>query len=284
MSISVVNQSYGKSKVCLSYIARNEDRHDFIQMEVDIALEGDFDSAYSQGDNHLVVPTDTMKNTAYAIARMHGVENIETYAQHLANHFYDNFEQIKSATISVIEKLWRRIDLDGNSHGHAFTGGGSEQNTCQVSSSNEGVVMHSGLQGLQVLKTTESGFEGFFRDQFTTLQETSDRIFATTISTRWPCPDVHQDWTAVRGTVRNLLLDVFAHSYSPSVQKTLHDMAKSVLAACPEIEEISLNMPNQHHLLVDLERLNLKNENDIFVPSPEPFGVISATIRRDGQV
>ena len=141
--------------------------------------------------------------------------------------------------------------------------------------------MTSGLSGLQILKTTESGFEGFHQDQFTTLSETNDRIFATTISADWPCDNLDHDWSATRETVRNLLLDVFCHQYSPSVQKTLHDMANSVLSACPEVNEISLNMPNQHHLLADLDKLNLENQNDIFVPSPQPYGVISATIRRD---
>ena len=282
MSISVARQSYGKSKVCLSHIRRGEESHDFVQIEVEVALEGDFESAYSQGDNSKVIPTDTMKNTVYAVARLKGIESIESYAQHLANHFYDSFEQVEKCTISISEHLWQRIDLDGSAHGHAFTGGSSEKNTCVVSSSADGLAMQSGLSGLQVLKTTESGFENYVQDKFTTLKPTSDRIFATTITASWPCKGEHHDWTTTRGTIRNLLLDVFAHTFSPSVQKTLYDMANSVLAACPEIDEISLNMPNQHHLLADIEKLDLKNDNDIFVPSPEPFGVISATIGRNG--
>jgi len=68
MSISLSKQSYGKSQVCLSYVTRGEDRHDFVQLTVDVALEGDFVAAYSAGDNSQVVPTDTMKNSVYAIA------------------------------------------------------------------------------------------------------------------------------------------------------------------------------------------------------------------------
>ena len=281
MSISLSQQSYGKASVCLSYIDRANDSHNFTQLVADIALEGDFDRAYSDGDNSMVVPTDTMKNTVYAIARLKGVESIEKYGLHLANHFYDVFDQVTKSTVKISEQLWQRIDLDGAAHGHAFTGGGSEQNTCQVNATAEGVELTSGIKGLQVLKTTASGFEGFHVDQFTTLKETGDRIFATTITADWTCPDHNHDWSTTRGTIRNLLLDVFCHQYSPSVQKTLHDMAGSVLTACPEVNEISMDMPNQHHLLADLEKLGLENQNDIFVPSPQPFGVISATIRRD---
>lgn len=281
MGVSISRQSYGKSQVCLSYIDRANEQHNFTQLVADISLEGDFDSAYTDGDNSKVVPTDTMKNSVYAIAREHGIVSLETYGCQLANHFYDNFDQIQKASVSLSQQLWNRVDLDGESHGHAFTGGGSEQFTCLARSSADGIELRSGLSGLQVLKTSGSGFEGFHVDKYTTLKETSDRIFATTISADWPCKDVNHDWTGTRSTIRKLILDVFAHQYSPSVQKSLYDMANSVLAACTEIDEVSLNMPNQHHLLVDMQRMKLENRNDIFVPSPEPFGVISGTVRRD---
>jgi urate oxidase len=281
MSISISSQSYGKARVCLSYITRHDDRHDFIQLAVEIALEGDFDAAYVEGDNSKVVPTDTMKNSVYGIARKHGVESIEAFARNLASHFYDSFDHVDSATVSVAESLWQRIESSGSPHPHGFVGGGSEENTCTVTQSSAGTRMKSGLRGLQVLKTTNSGFEGFLQDQFTTLKETSDRIFATTITTEWPCEKLDHDWTAQRTKIRGLLLGAFVARYSPSVQKTLHEMADVVLTECPEVNEISLNMPNQHHLLADIAKLNLENKNDIFVPTPEPFGVISATISRD---
>ena len=231
MKTSLAHQSYGKAQVCLSHIKRESELHQFIQIVVDVALEGDFDAAYTDGDNSKVVPTDTMKNSVYAIAKLHGVETIETYGQHLANHFFDSFDHINKVTIGVKEKLWQRIDLDGEAHGHAFTGGGSEVNTCTVEATADGVSMTSGFGGLQILKTTNSAFKGYLKDKFTTLKETSDRIFATTITADWPCNDLSHDWSQTRATIRRLLLDVFSHQFSPSVQKTLYDMAQSVLCS-----------------------------------------------------
>lgn len=46
-------------------------------------------------------------------------------------------------------------------------------------------VVHSGVQDMKVLKTTQSGFEGFLRDRFTTLQEARDRCFCTSVYARW---------------------------------------------------------------------------------------------------
>lgn len=59
-------------------------------------------------------------------------------------------------------------------------------------------VIHSGIKDLKVLKTTQSGFEGFIKDQFTTLPEVKDRCFATQVYCKWryhQCRDVDFDAT-----------------------------------------------------------------------------------------
>ena len=281
MNLSLIQQSYGKSCVRLSHLTREGDQHHFVQLTAEVLLDGDFDAAYSEGNNANVVPTDTMKNTVYAIAKLHGVKDIESFAIALAQRFVNNFEHVARADVAITQQLWERIDLDGSAHGHAFIGGGKEENTCHAVASDQLIDLSSGVSGIQILKTTESGFSGFLKDEYTSLEETQDRIFATTITAEWACNQIEHDWTATRTTIRNLMLDVFCHNYSPSVQKTLYEMAESVLNACPEIDMISLNMPNQHHLLADIGKLNLENENEVFVPTGEPFGVISATVSRE---
>ena len=254
MSAKIAEQSYGKAQVCLSYIDRKESRHDFVQLSAEIALTGNFDAAYSSGDNSLVVPTDTMKNTVYGIARKYGITSIEHFARHLAEHFTDSFEHVKTATVAIEQSLWNRMEFGGTEHKHSFVGGGSEMNTCRVVASAGDVEMTSGLKGLQVLKTTDSGFAGFYQDAFTTLKPTDDRIFATTITATWPCKEIDRDWSSTRSVIRQKMLDVFASNFSPSVQKTLFEMAEAVFVECPEVDEISLNMPNQHHIPADMEK------------------------------
>jgi urate oxidase len=41
-------------------------------------------------------------------------------------------------------------------------------------------------------------------------------------------------------------------------------------------------MPNQHRLLANLEPFGMKNENEVFVNTSEPFGLIKGTIVREG--
>jgi len=132
------------------------------------------------------------------------------------------------------------------------------------------------------MKTTASGFSHFLRDKYTTLADTDDRIFATTIEATWTCREADADWQSARQEIRQAMLDVFVERYSPSVQATLYEMAKAALKICPAIDDVSLALPNQHYILADLSPFDMENPNEVFVPIDAPHGQISATIRREG--
>ena len=68
MSVKIVHDNYGKSRVRLMKVERHGDFHELQNINVKIALEGDFDSIHLDGDNSQCLPTDTMKNTVYALA------------------------------------------------------------------------------------------------------------------------------------------------------------------------------------------------------------------------
>ena len=57
-------------------------------------------------------------------------------------------------------------------------------------------------------------------------------------------------------------------------------MAQAALASCEDATEITLSLPNRHHLLVDLTPFGLDNPNEIFVATDQPFGLIEATVTR----
>ncbi|REK10947.1 MAG: urate oxidase [Planctomycetota bacterium] len=278
---SLVSQSYGKTQVRLSRVFRDGPRHEIIETTLSIALEGDFDAAYTQANNAPVVPTDTMKNTVYVLARRHAIRSIEGFGQLLAGHFLEQYAQVSQATVTCEQQPWSRMEFGGQAHDHAFLGATAQRYTCRVAARRGAVTtMTSGLAGLRVLKTTRSAFVDFYRDEYTTLPDAEDRIFATAIEAHWPCPRLDADWTAARQAIRAALLEVFANQDSKSVQHTLYAMAQSAFAACNAIDEISIRMPNQHHLLANLAPFDLDNPNEVFVPTSEPFGDIQATLRR----
>ena len=100
------SQSYGKSRVRLSHINRAGAQHEFMEVTTAIALDGDFAAAFTSADNHLVVATDTMKNTVYVLANEHGVPSIEAFGLRLAQHFLDKYPHVHTANVSLEEKPW----------------------------------------------------------------------------------------------------------------------------------------------------------------------------------
>lgn len=278
----MVHNNYGKSRVRLLKVARGDTKHELQNITVKIAFEGDFTKVHTVGDNSLVLPTDTMKNTVYALAQqMSEIEEIEGFALRLSDYFLVNNRQVTKVVIEIDEHGWTRIEVGGNPHEHAFTSSGEEKRTTRVSAArDEAPTVESGIKDLVVLKTTKSGFAGFIKDRYTTLPEASDRIFCTSVKTSWRYALAEaatgKNWRDVRQTI----LETFAEHESLSVQHTLYAMGEAVLEKFPDVAEISFSLPNIHCLPVDFTRFGMENDNRIFMPTDEPHGLIEARLSR----
>ena len=105
MPVRIVQDNYGKSRVRLMKVARHDDHHEIQSLTLNIALEGNFDAIHTKGDNSLCLPTDTMKNTVYALAgKNDGLEQIETFGRRLASHFLDNNAHVSRAAIEILDR------------------------------------------------------------------------------------------------------------------------------------------------------------------------------------
>jgi urate oxidase len=272
---------YGKSRVRLSRITRHGDRHDFHEWTVHILLEGDFESSFTLADNAKILPTDTMKNTVYSIARDSKAATIERFAIELGDDLLANHPQVSKVAVEIEEKSWERMHCDGRSEPTTFRLCGPELNTVCAARERSGEwSITSGVDGLTILKTTKSAFTGYIKDKRTTLQPATDRIFGTSATMEWLFAPGAPDYSTARARIVGALLRTFAAHDSKSVQHTLFDMGKAALEAAPEITRIKLTMPNLHHLLADLGPFGQDNPNHIFVPIDEPHGYIEATVER----
>jgi len=280
MAVVLGQNNYGKQRIRLVKVMRRPDRHDVKDLTVDVAFEGEYQAVHTAGDNATVLPTDTMKNTVYALARLHPVARIEAFGRTLAEHFLQATEHVQRVRVRIAAHPWQRLPFGGGGHHHAFVRGSGERRIALVTGSRREVRVEAGIEDLEVLKTTGSAFEGYQKDRYTTLPETSDRIFATAVSARWRYDRAVVDYDARFDAVRTALLETFAEHDSRSVQHTLYAMGQAALDASPEIGEIRLSLPNRHHLLADLARMGLDNPNEVFVATSEPFGLIEATLRR----
>ncbi len=279
--IALGRNSYGKSEVRLVKVKRDTDRYELRDLTVDVALEGDFEAAHVRGDNTGLLATDTMRNTVYALAKDHLTGSIEEFGLKLVDHFLEAGPTVERARVQITEHPWNRIEVSGRGHEHSFVRGSGER-TAAVGGDAGGARVEAGIDDLLVLKTTNSGWEGFIKERYTTLPETDDRILATKVTANWLYGDADVDFDRLWRSVRDQILATFTDHYSPSVQNTLYRMGEAVLEGFPEIEKIHLSLPNKHHLLYDLERFGMENEGEIFHATSEPYGLIEGFVERAG--
>ena len=282
MGIVLGTNQYGKAEVRLVHVDRSTPRHVITDVNVTSQLFGDFTETHLTGSNAAVIATDTQKNTVYALARTGGITTIEEFALRMARNFVDKYEQVTGARQEIEQYSWGRIETtESGAHDHAFVRSGTETRTVVVTKRGDAETVISGLTDLTVLKSTGSEFWGFPEVEYTSLVETTDRILATAVSSRWRYTSSDVDWDKSFASVRQILLDRFAGTHSYSLQQTLYAMGQGVLEAHPEIAEIRFSMPNKHHFLVDLSHWGLDNPNEVWYAADRPYGLIEAAVTRD---
>ncbi|MCX5150394.1 factor-independent urate hydroxylase [Streptomyces sp. NPDC048550] len=295
MATILGQNQYGKAENRVVKITRDGDTHHIKDLNVSVALSGDMDDVHYSGSNANVLPTDTTKNTVYAFAKEYGIESAEQFGIHLARWFVGSQEPIQKARIRIEEYSWSRIATsDANSKfigsdevNHSFVRNGGETRVTQITYDGKNWEVISGLKDLVVMNSTNSEFWGYVKDKYTTLKEAYDRILATQVSARWRFSWSDDDqrmpnWEKSYAETRKHMLQAFAETYSLSLQQTLYQMGSRIINHRSEIDEVRFSLPNKHHFLVDLEPFGLKNDNEVYFAADRPYGLIEATVLRDG--
>jgi urate oxidase len=185
-------------RVRIVKVIRNRDgSQDVFQFSVQILLEGDImDSAFLEGDNKNVVPTDTCKNTVYCVANKNNFSSPEEFGIILCKHFIAEYPSIVNRiSVQIIKDRWERLMAPNSNgatvaHKHVFKRIGPNRPFAHVQAekrpgSNLKINVQSGFKGLDIMKTTQSGFVDFHKCKNTSLPEVTDRILGTSIDAIW---------------------------------------------------------------------------------------------------
>jgi hypothetical protein len=114
---------YGKAEVRVVHVGRGAgpDGSDLVRdWNVSTSLSGDLAATHLTGDNSRVLPTDTQKNTVYALAKKLGGIEPEAFAVELAAHYTGSAGAISRARIGIQEYPW--IPVSGTGHSFARSG------------------------------------------------------------------------------------------------------------------------------------------------------------------
>jgi len=278
--VPLINNRYGKGRVRVMRVHRDGERNEVSQLSVKAMLEGDFARTYTHADNTRTVSTDTIKNVVNIVARENTGLCTEDFCQVLAKKYFDLYPQVASVTLTAHETKWSRLSFAGKPHPHSFVLDGNGKPTVEVNATRDGSTLTSGIDGFTFMKSTQSGWEDYVKDPYTTLKETNDRICATSMVASWKWSARPQNYPLTNAKILATLLEVFSTTYSASVQDSLYRMGETALAAVPEVSRIHLACPNKHYLLINLSPFNLDNANQVFLPTDEPHGQIECTIGR----
>ena len=276
----LIKNRYGKGRVRVMRIHRDGGRHEVSQLNLKVMIEGDFARAYTGADNSTSVSTDTIKNVVNVVARENTGLSTEEFCQVLARKYLESYPQVASVAVTAHETKWNRLSFGGKPHPHSFVLDGNGKPSVEVTATREGSTLVSGIDGFTFMKSTQSGWERYVKDPYTTLAETNDRMCATSMIASWKWSAKPVNYPATNAKILETLLEVFSTTYSSSVQDSLYRMGEAALAAVPEISEISMACPNMHFILMNLSAFGLDNKNDVFLPTDEPHGQIECTVGR----
>jgi urate oxidase len=275
--VTLGRNNYGKAEIHLVHLDRDRPEHRVTDLTVSVDLQGDFDAVHLQGDNTGIVATDSQKNIVYGLARSEPPGTPERFALRVADYLVGEYDSVTRARVEVEAAAWLALQAD------AFRrdDGARRVATAVVTTEGDRHVL-GGLRGLALLKSANSAFTGFLRDRWTTLEESEDRILASSVQARWRYSSTDLDFDEQHDRAGQALIETFAHHHSKSLQQTLYAMGEAVLEASPEVAEVRLSMPNLHHFLVDLAGVGLDNPNLVFHADDRPYGLIEGVVERPG--
>ncbi|KAJ1727257.1 hypothetical protein LPJ61_004671, partial [Coemansia biformis] len=261
-------------------------------------------SSYTKGDNRLVVATDSQKNTVYYLAKTLPAATVmvpEAFAAAIASFMVNKYAHVTACRVKVTTKPWERMQFVGKTHPHSFCREGKETRWTEAvvskaappSAATLTTTLTSGFYDLEVLKTTNSSFTDFWRDELATLPDMPDRVLSTKVLCQWEyvaksLDDLQgTDYNAIYAGAKRNTLDAFANDprawVNASVQTTLYVMADRILNEFAAVDDVYYALPNIHYFPFDLSPFGLKNlrtDAEVYMPIADPSGLITATISR----
>ncbi|XP_057230821.1 uricase-like [Malurus melanocephalus] len=285
--LEVLNCEYGKNTIKFLRLHK-EGKKEFVkEVEVCAHLRLTSPQEYLDGNNSLVIPTDTIKNIVLVLAKKNGIPSLEQFAIDICNHFMTTFCQVGYVKAYVQEVPWQRLHEDGVPHIHSFICVPDGIRFCEAEQCRNGpLLVFAGIKDLKLMKTTQSGFEGFYKNEHTTLPERHDRILCGELFCKWSygeCKDF--DFNCIWKKIRECILEAFAGppdcgEYSPSYQKTVNCIQMHVLSRVSQVQVIEVVLNNTFYNVVDMKNLGLTNDKEVLVPVEAPYGSCACTLGR----
>ena len=229
---------------------------------------------YTTGDNTGLIATDSMKNFVQRETMNFAGYDLEGFCRFLGEKFLRKYSQVEGLQVSAVEIPYGRIDGKA-----AFAPSGPERSTARVELGRKGVIeATSGIQGFRLLRLGGSAFQGFVRDEYTTLPDLKNRPLHMWLDLEWTYIEPNAAWTdgAVTARARQIVRDVFASFPSGSIQQVIHQIGTTLLADIPSIAEVHLEANNRTWDTIAEQG----DELGVYTDARPPYGCLGLTLKR----
>jgi urate oxidase len=257
--------SYGKDAVSVY----RTDGERLFACEVRMLVRGEaFTTSYTEGDNAMVVATDSMKNFIHHTALEYEGASLEDFLVELGSRFAAKYEHVEAVELHgresafapragpVLQRLY-----DDYGMADVFFYPDAER------------LERSGRNALHLVKLSGSSFAGFVRDEYTTLPEAHDRPLFIHLDVSWHNADYER---RVEGEkVRDLIVGTFAEFKSESIQHLVHEMGVRAIGRFPEIDNIAFRAENRLW-----DKSQERDGTAVYTDARPPFGVVTLSLDR----
>lgn len=233
-----------------------------------------FWSTYTTGDNTGLVATDSMKNFIQRETLAFAGDDLADYCRFLGSKFLETYRHVEGVQVSANE-----VPYDAIEGSVAFAPGGPERATARVELGRDRTIeAMAGIRGFRLLRLGGSAFEGFIRDQYTTLPEIRNRPLHMWLDLEWQYVNAGSAFgrNGVTARTREIVHDVFRTFESGSIQQVIYRMGTRLLEEIPSIAEVHLEANNRTWLPV-AER---GDELGVYMEPPPPYGCLGLRLKR----
>jgi len=254
-------------------------------LDVRVQVEGEeFMPSFSEGDNSMIVATDSMKNFVLHKAGEYEGATIEGFLQFVGEEFLDTYSQMSAIRVSADEIPFEERPVpDGETFEPSelvFRVSDNESAYGEISldRGEAGPVVvdqTSGITGIELVKVKGSSFTGYVQDEYTTLPERSDRTLFVAMDIFW----TYEEPAAALGTdpeqyvpaeqVRDIAEVVFDEVDSNSIQDLIYRIGLRILERYPQLDTVSFEANNRTWIE---ERTDMDGDGKVLKEPPRPTG------------
>ena len=274
----IAASSHGESRLRMLRIVRRGDRHDARDLTVSFRFEGEFGTAFTDGEAGSMLPGEAVKNMVHGAVREHGAKEVERLGLALAEEALRRQPRLTRVRVEITEQPWQRLEAGGKAQGQTFLRGGGERRTATVTSNGRQVSVVAGIQHLAVMRSA-----GFTPRQGTDEDGADDglpRLVVGELSARWTYTSGDVTFDPYRHGVRAVLLETVAWHASRSVQHALYAAADVILSSYEEIADVTLAFHEHPYRPADALLATGQQADDVFVAIEEPLGIVEVTVER----